>query len=339
MGTDAKGWWGCFRMPADEGAVFEAAWNAKREQLYQTRRGEAGDDDVAAVDGVDALLAMAESAMADMEARLPGTERIVVNLHLEANPDDLADGSEAGVLWLHQRGGIDAATRRFLTCDCQLRSVLYRDGVPINAGRVTRNINRALRRSVEHRDRGCATPGCGRTKGLEIHHIRHWEHGGPTDTSNLVALCRRHHHDHHQGRLAITGNPDLAAGHEGALMFSDAHGHTMTPGAHPKTPAPAATPAQAGRAAGLVAPTWKHPLNERLDRRDFHLQHADTMTNRPGHPDPESGSGGAETETDPTDPPPAAATDWDHTGHHPPPGGTSDQRSCTDPTRAGPTDT
>jgi len=214
-GVDARGWWGRIRMPVEEGAVFEAACNTKRDQLHRARGAEQGDDAVS-VDGVDALLAMAESAMADMEARLPGTERIVVNLHLDANPNDITDGADAGVLWLHQHGGINPASRRFLTCDAQLRSLLYRDGVPINAGRTTRNINRHLRRSIEHRDRGCATPGCGKTRGLEIHHIRHWEDGGPTDTANLLALCRRHHRDHHH-RLDITGNPDLPAGTPGAL--------------------------------------------------------------------------------------------------------------------------
>ena len=43
---------------------------------------------------------------------------------------------------------------------------------------------------------------------LQIHHIVHWEDGGPTDTWNLVALCDAHHRLHHLGRLQIAGDAD-----------------------------------------------------------------------------------------------------------------------------------
>ncbi|MGK0312043.1 MAG: putative restriction endonuclease, partial [Ilumatobacter sp.] len=39
-----------------------------------------------------------------------------------------------------------------------------------------------------------------------MHHLIHWEHGGGTDTDNLLLVCSKHHRMHHRGRLDITGN-------------------------------------------------------------------------------------------------------------------------------------
>ncbi|ETZ99857.1 hypothetical protein I547_4950 [Mycobacterium kansasii 824] len=56
---------------------------------------------------------------------------------------------------------------------------MQRNGQLIGAGRTTRLISRRLRRALEHRQRTCAVPGCGATRGLHAHHLRHWEDGGP----------------------------------------------------------------------------------------------------------------------------------------------------------------
>ena len=78
----------------------------------------------------------------------------------------------------------------------------------IGAGRATRLINRRLRRALEHRHPTCAVPGCGATRGLHAHHIRHWEDGGPTELVNLVLVCPYHHRLHHRGVITITGPAD-----------------------------------------------------------------------------------------------------------------------------------
>ncbi|QJY49232.1 HNH endonuclease signature motif containing protein [Pseudonocardia broussonetiae] len=55
-----------------------------------------------------------------------------------------------------------------------------------------------LRCAVTARDRGCAHPGCDRPPSWsEVHHIHHWEHGGPTALNNLVMLCKAHHRQIH----------------------------------------------------------------------------------------------------------------------------------------------
>ncbi|KAA1234646.1 HNH endonuclease, partial [Mycobacterium simiae] len=68
-------------------------------------------------------------------------------------------------------------------------------------------INRRLRRALEHRQPSCAVPGCGATRGLHAHHVRHWEDGGPTELANLVLVCPYHHRLHHRGGITITGDP------------------------------------------------------------------------------------------------------------------------------------
>jgi hypothetical protein len=67
--------------------------------------------------------------------------------------------------------------------------------------RPTRTIPDGLRRAVTARDRGCAHPGCDRPPSwCEIHHVRYWEDGGPTELNNLVMHCKVHHRlVHHSG--------------------------------------------------------------------------------------------------------------------------------------------
>ncbi|WP_369124700.1 HNH endonuclease signature motif containing protein, partial [Pseudomonas sp. CCI2.4] len=50
------------------------------------------------------------------------------------------------------------------------------------------------RRAAAIRDGGCAFHGCDTpVSWCDLHHIDHWEHGGPTDLDNLICLCRHHH--------------------------------------------------------------------------------------------------------------------------------------------------
>ena len=81
------------------------------------------------------------------------------------------------------------------------------DGRAVEVSARTRTITPALRRALQHRDRGCRFPGCGLpfTQG---HHIRHWAQGGPTTLSNLTLLCRRHHRSVHEDGFQVRRLPD-----------------------------------------------------------------------------------------------------------------------------------
>jgi hypothetical protein len=131
--------------------------------------------------------------------------------------------------------------------------VLLDQGVPVSVGRSQHIVPDRTRRVVQHRDGGCTVPGCTARHFLEVHHIIHWEHGGPTDTWNLICVCPHHHRLHHQGKLRISGNADIPGG----VTFTDGNGKRLTlSGAKPTLPG-APPPPPIGR--------FQHPLGERLD--------------------------------------------------------------------------
>jgi hypothetical protein len=96
-----------------------------------------------------------------------------------------------------------------LLCAGRIRTLLCdQSGSPLDLGRTHRVVSDKLFRALLLRDCGCSHPGCGSRHGLEAHHVRHWLHGGRTDLRNLVLLCRRHHHAHHDGEFLITATGD-----------------------------------------------------------------------------------------------------------------------------------
>lgn len=73
-------------------------------------------------------------------------------------------------------------------------------GAVLAQGRSTRLANRAQRRALVARDRGCVVPGCSAApRRCDAHHVVWWRHGGRTDIDNLVLLCQRHHTEVHAG--------------------------------------------------------------------------------------------------------------------------------------------
>jgi Domain of unknown function (DUF222)/HNH endonuclease len=124
-----------------------------------------------------------------------------------------------------------------LACDGRIQlSVRAADGRILNLGRRRRRPNRAQLDALWRRDRGCAHPGCGRTRFLHAHHARAWAAGGRTDLDNLILLCGEHHRALHDGAFTVT-----ALGRQ-RFRF---HG----PGGAVRPPAPPT----AGDAATLVA--------------------------------------------------------------------------------------
>ena len=81
-----------------------------------------------------------------------------------------------------------------LTCDATIRTLLVNGrSEPLDLGRSTRLATAGQRRAAV-RDGGCVVPGCDQPpEHCDLHHIRHWLHGGATDLANLCLLCRRHH--------------------------------------------------------------------------------------------------------------------------------------------------
>jgi hypothetical protein len=80
---------------------------------------------------------------------------------------------------------------------------------PLEVGRASRVVQAAQRSALAVRDRGCVFPGCSRPLAwCEVHHLRHWLHGGPTDLANLALVCRAHHRAVHEGGWRLVRHPD-----------------------------------------------------------------------------------------------------------------------------------
>lgn len=180
---------------------------------------------------------------------------------------DQVDGEAPGLEWAQCQildgPGLAPSTIEQMLCDQPtVRVSVNGRGEVLNVGRRTRRINRPLRRALKLRDRGCRFPGCG-AKSVQIHHVRHWVHGGHTRLDNLVSLCSRHHHRHHEGGFQIQACPD------GAFVFILANGRRLT-SVPPIRPLPAGVtlalpPADTGRSQWDGTPLTPWVLGAMLD--------------------------------------------------------------------------
>jgi len=206
------------RLTPEVGALLLKALEAARECLYQRRRDEALDDNPPTMEQLqaDALTLLAETALhKGIDPGAPG-ERYQVVVHVDAAV--LADAEQSGQSVLEGGARVPAGTSQRLACDAT-RVLMRQDaeGRVIEVGARTRTIPPAIRRALQHRDKGCRFPGCGVRFG-QGHHIRHWAHGGPTTLSNLTMLCRRHHRAVHEEGFQVECQPD------GQLQFRRPNG-------------------------------------------------------------------------------------------------------------------
>jgi len=146
--------------------------------------------------GADALVDLARhgAACADPGIPLPAAT-LVVRMTLESLLTGLGvatiDGGEHG---------ISAETARRMAADAQIiPEVLGGAGEVLDLGMSRRLFSKAQRIALAERDGGCAWGDCGRPPSYtEAHHIEWWSHDKPTDLSNGILLCSRHHHAIHR---------------------------------------------------------------------------------------------------------------------------------------------
>jgi len=259
------------RLEPEVGAVVMQALTAAREAL--DRRPKDVPAGTSVVDGspeaptmeqrqADAPALVAETALhRGMEPGAPG-EHYQVVVHVDAGV--LADADAPGQSVLEGGARVPAGTSQRLACDAS-RVVMRHDadGRITEVGARTRTIPPALRRALQHRDKGCRFQGCGRPFG-QGHHIKHWAHGGPTTLSNLAMLSRRHHRAVHEEGFQVERQAN------GELCFRRPDGRPL-----PGVPVPAKVPANPGEAvraqndargvhinAQTSTPSWQ---GERLD--------------------------------------------------------------------------
>src|SRR5881409_3061668 len=248
------------RLAPEVGAVVMKALEAARETLCQSSLPEVTP--TIAQQQADAIALVAETALHRGIDPGHAGDRYQVVVHVDAPV--LAGSDAPGQSVLDDDTHVSAETSRHLACDAS-RVVMRHDaqGHVVETGARTRTIPPALRRALDHRDRGCRFPGCGVRFG-QGHHIRHWAHGGPTTLSNLALLCRRHHRAVHEEGYEVDRQPD------GTLSFRRPDGALLP--AVPPPPGLPADPVEVLRArhddhglqitARTTTPGW---LGERLN--------------------------------------------------------------------------
>ena len=128
-----------------------------------SRAGEAGDDG----------------------ARAGGLRRNRPTVVVHADMSFLAGGD--GGAELDVLGPVSREVARRLACDAKvLVSADDPDGRSLNLGRTRRDPSEAQRLEIRRRDKGCRFPGCTHTEFTDVHHVRHWVDGGPTDLHNAT---------------------------------------------------------------------------------------------------------------------------------------------------------
>ncbi len=239
-------------LPRLEAAKFDAALQSHRDALVADWKrdhdtgGQVSDQAPPFPNTVDAFLSLVEAGWDAEVAARPHGQRTTAVLHV-----DVKDRIAA----LHLGPLLSDEDRRYLLCDATCEVWFERAGQVIGAGRSTRTVNRRLRRALEHRDRCCVVPGCGATRGLHAHHLRHWEDGGLTELINLALVCPYHHRLHHRGIITIIGPADR-------LTVADSAGRLLSPGslARPPTATPPAVAPYPGPTGERAHWKWYEPF-------------------------------------------------------------------------------
>jgi hypothetical protein len=197
------------RLPPEAGAIFIKALDRSVEEVGSN---EPLDDEnvpygtstvklTPRMKRADALAIMAESFLQHGAEAMNGGDKFQIVVHVDK--ESLSEG-EASRCEFEDGASMSAETARRCSCDaCVVEIIEDEDGNPLDVGRKTRSIPPILKRALNSRDKGCRFPGCCNKKYVDGHHILHWVNGGETKLSNLVTLCRFHHHLVHEGGVQI----------------------------------------------------------------------------------------------------------------------------------------
>jgi hypothetical protein len=236
------------RLSPEDGAVVLAALEAGRAAAEPsppappagTGPGDSAESPLAETKSADALVAMAQLALAAPQDATPPVPEVII-----VDRATLSGASDEGRCHIDGGVALPPETCRRLACDATVVAMIEAaNGTPLDVGRKRRTPPPRLRRALRRRDRGCRFPGCGRRRFLHAHHIVHWINGGETKLVNLILLCSHHHRLVHEGGYRIESLGDHV------FVFFDRAGREV-PESPP--PMPAAGPSLLNRndTAGL----------------------------------------------------------------------------------------
>lgn len=160
---------------------------------------------IPARDRADALIDICRFYLDHQQGHAGGRHRPHVNVVVELK--DLQEGRGGQVV---DGPSLDGPTLSRLFCDSAVHRVVMKGRSSIlDYGTATRTIPTPLWNALVIRDEQCRFPGCDRPSvWCEGHHVVWVTQNGPTELSNLVLLCSRHHHVLHQPGWHAKLRPD-----------------------------------------------------------------------------------------------------------------------------------
>jgi hypothetical protein len=191
------------------GAKINAAWNEEVDRLWRLDGGRDGTPDQIRTTDQRRLDAFANlicghtgTATDTPPAPATATSTAKTATHPKHQGLLLIDlarylGDTNGTATITGGGPIPQPVLEQMLADTALAPLLVDgQGQPLWLGRSQRLPTPAQWRALIARDHGCRICGADPTR-CEAHHIIYWSAGGPTDITNLILLCTKHHHDIH----------------------------------------------------------------------------------------------------------------------------------------------
>ncbi len=198
------------------GSVFDAATSPRRGGPRFVDADDAAaakrlveDDRTVGQIALDAFVDLLRVGSEVDPDRVLGARRHAVQVLVTAADLNAPDGT--GVGFFRDRDGTlstDSVKRH--VCDTGTQTIYFdTSGLePLQVGRSQRLFTTRQRHALAARDGGCRFPDCDRpVSWTEAHHTTPWNHGGRTDTSVGILLCRHHHLLIHDNRWHITPDP------------------------------------------------------------------------------------------------------------------------------------
>ena len=220
LGDNGDGTWtGKFTLPDLHAQTLLARLDALSAPRRHNRNRPGRPVQDCTVPGMGSCYNRAEAlglAFAELIEHLPvdGHTRSTYSLVVHVAEDLLREGAGAAVLETGAEISIQQARRLACTAGI-LPLVLSGASVPLDLGREQRLFTRAQAIALSARHEHCAAEGCERPFAwCELHHLRPWSEGGPTDLENAVPLCGFHHRRMHDEHFAVARAPD------GSLRFT-----------------------------------------------------------------------------------------------------------------------
>ncbi|TFC73122.1 HNH endonuclease signature motif containing protein, partial [Cryobacterium sp. TMB3-10] len=130
------------------------------------------------------------------DPRTPTMGGMPPTVMVHVNATDLING--VGVGWIDGvEGPVSMKTINQMVDNGGFRPIFFGGtGAVLALGDKVRCFTPLQRRAITARDGGCIIPGCTcPPQWTEVHHVKPWQNGGPTNVSNGVLLCWRHHHN------------------------------------------------------------------------------------------------------------------------------------------------